>query len=79
MFVNTLPLRIQLDDSMSFSQFVSNVKNYCLKAFDHQMYPYDELVNKLNIAHDSSRNPLFDTVFIYQNTGLPPIDPPKAA
>lgn len=73
MFVNTLPLRIQLDDSMSFSQFVSNVKNYCLKAFDHQMYPYDELVNKLNIAHDSSRNPLFDTVFIYQNTGLPPI------
>ena len=70
MFVNTLALREKIDSNMSFKDFVLSVKNNLLKAYEYQTYPFDELVNKLNIKRDTSRNPLFDTMFIYQNNGL---------
>ena len=69
MFVNTLALRKKLNSSETFLEFSKAVKEMCLNAFEHQTYQFDELVNKLNIKRDSSRNPLFDTMFIYQNEG----------
>ena len=69
MFVNTLALRNKIDQSDSFKAFVLNVKNNLLNTFNHQTYPFDELVKDLNISRDTSRNPLFDTMFIYQNKG----------
>ncbi|WP_258012643.1 condensation domain-containing protein, partial [Paenibacillus sp. F4] len=32
-----------------------------------QDYPFEELVEKLNVKRDMSRNPLFDTMFVLQN------------
>lgn len=69
MFVNTLALRNHIDDTLSFKEFVLNIKDNLLQAYQYQTYPFDELVNKLNIKRDTSRNPLFDTMFIYQNNG----------
>ncbi len=71
MFVNSLPLRNYIDCSLSFADFVNIVKSNCTSSFSNSTYPFDELVNNLNIQRDSSRNPLFDTMFIYQNTGMP--------
>lgn len=70
MFVNTLALRTKLDPKLSFKDFVEVVKTNCLNAYKYQTYPFDELVNKLNIKRDASRSPLFDTLFTYQNNGL---------
>lgn len=70
MFVNTLPLRAKINDDSSFIEFLQNVKNTCLNSFNHQTYPLDELINNLEITRDSSRNPLFDVLFTYQNNGL---------
>lgn len=36
-------------------------------AFEHQDYPFEELVDKLNVRRDISRNPLFDTILVLQN------------
>ena len=69
MFVNSLALRNKIDSSISFKDFANEIKNNCLSAFEHQTYPFDELVNSLEIKRDTSRNPLFDTMFIYQNNG----------
>ena len=69
MFVNSLALRNKIDSSATFKDFANEIKNNCLNAFEHQTYPFDELVNALEIKRDTSRNPLFDTMFIYQNTG----------
>jgi len=69
MFVNSLPLRTKINSNETFLEFSNTVKEMCLNSFEHQTYPFDELVNKLNIKRDSSRNPLFDTMFIYQNEG----------
>ena len=69
MFVNTLSLRYKVDNNESFSCFASKIKDYCLLAFQNQAYPFNELVKQLNIKRDTSRNPLFDIMFIYQNNG----------
>ena len=71
MFVNSLPLRRTIDNSSTFIDFVNNIKEYCLEAFAHQDYPFNELVSDLGIKRDISRNPIFDTMFIYQNNGYP--------
>jgi len=69
MFVNTLALRNTVDSSLSFKEFLSSIKNNTLESFKYQSYPFDELVNKLNLKRDSSRNALFDAMFVYQNNG----------
>jgi amino acid adenylation domain-containing protein len=66
MFVNVLPLRNKSKHSMSFSSFLSNLKANVLECFDNQDYQYEELVEDLNMERDPSRNPLFDTMFMFQ-------------
>ncbi len=74
MFVNSLPIRAKIDSNSSFIDFVNSIKSICLKNYQYQDYPFDELVNKLNIQRDTSRNPLFDVMFTYQNNGNPDIN-----
>ena len=69
MFVNTLAFRNKIDVNLSFKDFALNIKDKLLEAYKYQTYPFDELVNKLHLQRDTSRNPLFDTMFIYQNNG----------
>ena len=67
MFVNTLILKNEPIGEKTFRKFLKEVKEKTLAAFTHQDYPYDELVKKITAARDSSRNPLFDAMFILQN------------
>ena len=70
MFVNTLPLRAKIDKNISIRNLLFIVKHELIESLENQEYPFDELVNKLGISRDTSRNPLFDTMFIFQNDGL---------
>ncbi|GEB34858.1 non-ribosomal peptide synthase/polyketide synthase [Brevibacillus parabrevis] len=74
MFVNTLALRNEPAGSKTFRDFLAEVKTNTLGAFEHQDYPLDELVDKLDMQRDLSRNPLFDTVFILQNMEQKPFE-----
>lgn len=73
MFVNTLALRNSVDHNISFKDFSKQIKENCLNSFKNQTYPFDMLVNDLNIKRDTSRNPLFDVMFVFQNNGYPDI------
>src|SRR5690606_33815878 len=42
------------------------MKKQILDAYEHGEYPLEELLEKLELERDLSRNPLFDTVFAYQ-------------
>ncbi|MFE3577360.1 amino acid adenylation domain-containing protein [Lysinibacillus sp. NPDC059133] len=68
MFVNTVALRNQPEGNKNFSDFLLEVKENVLKAHENQDYPFDKLVKKLGIKRELNRNPLFDTMFILQNT-----------
>jgi fengycin family lipopeptide synthetase D len=67
MFVNTLAMRNSPVGNKSFAQFLGEVKENSLKAFENQDYQFDTLVEKLNLKRDLSLNPLFDTMLILLN------------
>ncbi|WP_346962014.1 amino acid adenylation domain-containing protein [Clostridium sp.] len=63
MFVNTLALRNNLSKDKSYIEFLKEVKENLLNSYENQSYQFEELINKINIKRDTSRNPLFDVVF----------------
>ncbi|GAB1528923.1 MULTISPECIES: amino acid adenylation domain-containing protein [Brevibacillus] len=65
MFVNTLAIRNYPTGSKTFKDFLKEVKNQALLAFENQEYPFEKLVDALQLNKDLSRNPLFDTMFDY--------------
>ncbi|HLP48277.1 MAG TPA: amino acid adenylation domain-containing protein, partial [Candidatus Kapabacteria bacterium] len=67
MFVNTLVLRSHPLGDRSFQDFLENVKEKTLMAFENQEYPFEDLVDKLSLKRDMGRNPLFDVMFVMQN------------
>ncbi len=67
MFVNTLAMRNYPESSKTFKEFLTEVKASSLQAFENQDYQFEELIDKLNITRDLSRNPLFDVMFVMQN------------
>ncbi|GAB5525196.1 MAG: hypothetical protein Roseis2KO_30680 [Roseivirga sp.] len=67
MFVNTLVLRNSVDDSLTFNELLAQIKSNVISCFDHKEYPYEEMVDDLNVERDTSRNPLFDIAFDYRN------------
>jgi len=69
LFVNSLAMRFNIDNQKEYIDYLSEVKEKCLKAFENEMYPFDELVEQLDINRDLSRNPLFDVMFVMQNMG----------
>ena len=68
MFVNTLALRSHPSGEKTFGAFLQEVKGQALAAYEHQEYPFEELIEKLDLTRDPSRNPLFDVMFVLQNT-----------
>ncbi|WP_193065050.1 non-ribosomal peptide synthetase [Oceanobacillus oncorhynchi] len=71
MFVNTLAIRTKADSNKPVSDYVEEVKETIVEALDHQDYPFEELINKLNLSRDTGRNPLFNVMFAMQNMEIP--------
>ena len=67
MFVNTLALRGKPDKNKAFRTFLNEIKDSCLKAYKNQEYPFEELVEAVDVQRDISRNPLFDVMVAFQN------------
>ncbi|WP_046744448.1 non-ribosomal peptide synthetase [Kordia zhangzhouensis] len=68
-YVNTLALRNQVNPSESFNEFHQRVQQNTLEAYNHQMYPFDRLVDDLKIKKDVSRGAIFDVMVVLQNNG----------
>jgi len=69
MFVNTLALRNSPQKEKTFLGFLHEVKARALEAFENQSYPFEDLVEKVKVNRDISRNPLFDVMFSFKNIG----------
>jgi tyrocidine synthetase-3 len=69
-YVNNLPLRTRFNGDYTLKQLINRVAETVLEAFDHQLYPFDLLVDDLAIPVVSGqRSPLFDIFVTYQNFG----------
>ncbi|MBQ0011702.1 MAG: amino acid adenylation domain-containing protein, partial [Clostridiales bacterium] len=67
MFINTLAMRGKPEGKKSYLEFLSEMKENCLKAYENQEYPFEELVEVVDVVRDMSRNPLFDVMLVLQN------------
>jgi amino acid adenylation domain-containing protein len=67
-FVNTLAMRSQLRADMSFNELLQDVKTTTLEAYSHEDVPFEKVVDTVVKVRDRSRNPLFQVMFILQNT-----------
>jgi amino acid adenylation domain-containing protein len=67
-FVNTLVLRARIDSDHTLRDLLKSVRQVTLDAYRHQDLPFEKLVEELDVHRDSSRNPLFDVMFVMQNT-----------
>ena len=75
-FINMLPLRDAIDPESSFEGLLQQVKRTANDAYQHQTYPFDRMVNDLDLNRDVSRTPLFDVVVVLQNASAPALELP---
>ena len=66
-YVNTLALRTRPSGRDTFAGLLEKVKATTLAAYEHQIYPFDRLVDELRLRRDASRSPLFDVLVVLQN------------
>lgn len=63
-FANNILLRAKCKDSLSFNNFLEQVKQTTISAYTHQDFPFEKLVEELQPPTDLSRNPLYQVWFI---------------
>ena len=71
MFVNNLVVRNTFNKDERFDQLLRKMNDTINKVLLNQDYPFSMLVEQMAQQRDSSRNPIFDTMFVYQNMGFP--------
>lgn len=72
--VNLLPIRVNINEEMSFSELLSQTKTKMLDAFDHQSTTFGQILKSLDIPRDPARIPLVNIIFNvdqqYEGQGL---------
>ena len=66
-FVNTLALRSEVGQDLSYLAFLSQIKEMTLSGYSHQDVPFERVVDRVVRTRDLSRTPLFQTMFVLQN------------
>ncbi|WP_131809353.1 non-ribosomal peptide synthetase [Mycobacteroides immunogenum] len=69
MFVNMVPWRTRPRADMAFGDYVEAIKAAAVAVFENQDYPFEQIVQQVQGHRDPSRNPLFDTMFVFHSTG----------
>jgi amino acid adenylation domain-containing protein len=69
-FINTLPLRTQIDPNERFSGLLGRVTATVVEAQEHQEIPFDYLVRELSPQRTPGYNPIVQVVFALQRKAL---------
>ncbi|MDM8531500.1 amino acid adenylation domain-containing protein [Anaerolineales bacterium HSG25] len=69
-FVNTIVLRTDMSNQPTFREFLSQIKQTTLDAYDHQEVPFEQVVERLGLERNLSYQPLFQVMFTLENSFL---------
>ncbi|MDX7998135.1 amino acid adenylation domain-containing protein [Xenorhabdus sp. Reich] len=67
-FVNTLPLRIELENCSTVAELLSHIREQALAAYAHQDLPFEQLVEILQPVRSLSYSPIFQVMLALDNT-----------
>ncbi|MFM7855409.1 MAG: condensation domain-containing protein, partial [Flammeovirgaceae bacterium] len=65
---NTIVYRTNIHPEGTFMELLAAVKHDATNSYNHQMYPFDVLVEKLELSRDLSQSPLFNVMVAHNNT-----------
>ncbi|MCU0287405.1 MAG: amino acid adenylation domain-containing protein, partial [Acidobacteria bacterium] len=74
MFVNTLPMRNRPGPGKQFNEFLKEVRENAINAFENQDYQFEKLVMDLEVGNDPARNPLFDVIISFETSNVNSMD-----
>ena len=66
-FVNSLVMRTEVSDGVSFRQLVHRVRETALGAYAHQDLPFEILLEALHPDRDKSHTPFYQVMLVLQN------------
>ncbi|MHA4812444.1 amino acid adenylation domain-containing protein, partial [Flavitalea flava] len=67
-FTNTLALRSGMKGNMSMADLLGQVRQMALDGYEHQEVPFEKVVEVVGIKREPGRNPLFQVMFVLENT-----------
>lgn len=69
LYFNNMVIRNTMNSEENFDQTFEKVRDIMFESTKYQMYPFDNLLDDLKVKGDTSRNPLYDVMLSYHNTG----------
>jgi len=70
-FLNTLPLRVRLEGSLSFRQVLRQVHESFMGAISHADLPFEQMVEMAVKERKMGQQPLYQVMFVLLEEGLP--------
>jgi hypothetical protein len=68
LFINTVVIRSQIEENKKFMEFVQNIKNTSISAFENGEVPFEKVVENLNISRNTSFSPVFQVLYVQMET-----------
>lgn len=66
-FVNWVPLREQVNDTLTFEQFLQTIGRSTMASFEYQYFSYQDALALSGLRNEGNKNPLFNVIVNYEN------------
>lgn len=66
-FVDSLPLLVEVDRSLSFKEWIAKLQNSCFEMVEHSDCSFNRIVSDLGINPEKDMSPLFNVMYTYVN------------